>query len=158
MVGWHHLFNGRGFGQTPGEGEGQGGLACCNPRGCTSVRHDLATEQQQKFSKNGPLQKPGACPRLFSLIHLEEQLIKCKQHIRSCAKHFPCDYFFLIVRKKEIVNLREERNSETLVVFDTLVRTLKQSSVKSSHFFPAYPTPLDVLVAWNRLAHPYPSP
>ena len=43
MVGWHHLFNGRGFGQTPGEGEGQGGLACCNPRGCTSVRHDLAT-------------------------------------------------------------------------------------------------------------------
>ena len=67
-------------------------------------------------------------------------------------------FFSLIVEKKGIVNFREERNSETLVVFDTLVRTLKQSSVKSSHFFPAYPTPLDVLVAWNRLAHPYPSP
>ena len=105
MVGWHHLFNGRGFGQTPGEGEGQGGLACCNPRGCTSVRHDLATEQQQKFSKNGPLQKPEACPRLFSLIHLEEQLIKCKQHIRSCAKHLTCDYFFFSY-------CWEERNSE----------------------------------------------
>ena len=45
MVGWHHLFNGHGLGQTPGEGEGQGGLACCHPKGCTRVRHNLATEQ-----------------------------------------------------------------------------------------------------------------
>ena len=60
--------------------------------------------------------------------------------------------------KKEIVNLREERNSEASVVFYTLVRTVKQSSVKSSPFFLAYPTPLDVVVAWNRLAHPHPSP
>ena len=65
--------------------------------------------------------------------------------------------FFLIVGKKGILNLREERNSETSVVFYTLVRTLKQSFVKSSHFFSAYPTPLDVVVAWNRLAHPHPS-
>ena len=27
MVGWHEL------GQTPGDGEGQGGLACCSPWG-----------------------------------------------------------------------------------------------------------------------------
>ena len=26
MVGWHHRFNGREFGQTPGVGNGQGGL------------------------------------------------------------------------------------------------------------------------------------
>ena len=31
MVGWHHGFNGHKLGQTPGEGEGQGGLACCSP-------------------------------------------------------------------------------------------------------------------------------
>ena len=29
MVGWHHWFNGHGFGWTPGDCDGQGGLACC---------------------------------------------------------------------------------------------------------------------------------
>ena len=28
MVGWHHQLNGHGFGRTPGDGDGQGGLAC----------------------------------------------------------------------------------------------------------------------------------
>ena len=31
MVGWHHQFNGREPGQTPGVGEGQGCLVCCSP-------------------------------------------------------------------------------------------------------------------------------
>ena len=29
MVGWHHQFNGHEFEQTPGGGEGQGGLEGC---------------------------------------------------------------------------------------------------------------------------------
>ena len=29
MVGWHHQLNGHEFGQTPGVGDGQGGLAFC---------------------------------------------------------------------------------------------------------------------------------
>ena len=33
MVGWHHWLNGHGFGWTPGIGDGQGGLACCNSWG-----------------------------------------------------------------------------------------------------------------------------
>ena len=33
MVGWHHRLNGRGFGWTPGVGDGQGGLACCSSWG-----------------------------------------------------------------------------------------------------------------------------
>ena len=33
MVGWHHRFNGHALGQTPGDGEGQGSLACCSPWG-----------------------------------------------------------------------------------------------------------------------------
>ena len=44
MVGWHHEINGHEFEQTPGDGEGQGSLACCSPWG-QSVRSDLATEQ-----------------------------------------------------------------------------------------------------------------
>ena len=34
MVGWHHQFNGHELGQTPGDGEGQGGLTCCSLWGC----------------------------------------------------------------------------------------------------------------------------
>ena len=34
MVGWHHQLNGYELGQTPGNGEGQGSLVCCSPRGC----------------------------------------------------------------------------------------------------------------------------
>ena len=34
MVGWHHQFNRNELGQTPGDGEGQGGLKCCSPWGC----------------------------------------------------------------------------------------------------------------------------
>ena len=33
MVGWHHWLNGHEFEQTPGDGEGQEGLACCSPWG-----------------------------------------------------------------------------------------------------------------------------
>ena len=33
MVGWHHRLNGHGFGWTPGVGDGQGGLACCDSWG-----------------------------------------------------------------------------------------------------------------------------
>ena len=30
---WHHRLNGHELGQTPGDGEGQGSLACYSPRG-----------------------------------------------------------------------------------------------------------------------------
>ena len=33
MVGWHHQLTGHEFEQTPGDGEGQGSLACCSPWG-----------------------------------------------------------------------------------------------------------------------------
>ena len=33
IVGWHHWLNGYEFGQTLGDGEGQGSLACCSPWG-----------------------------------------------------------------------------------------------------------------------------
>ena len=31
MVGWHHRCSGHELGQTPGDGGGQGGMACCSP-------------------------------------------------------------------------------------------------------------------------------
>ena len=43
MVGWHHRLDGHEFEQIPGDGEGQGILACCNLR-VQRVGHDLVTE------------------------------------------------------------------------------------------------------------------
>ena len=34
MVGWHHRLDGRESEWTPGVGDGQGGLACCDSWGC----------------------------------------------------------------------------------------------------------------------------
>ena len=33
MVGWKHRLNGHEIEQAPGDGEGQGSLACCSPWG-----------------------------------------------------------------------------------------------------------------------------
>ena len=47
MVGWHHWFNGHEFEQTPGNGEGQGSLACCSPWG----RKELDMTEQLNNNK-----------------------------------------------------------------------------------------------------------
>ena len=56
MVGWHHQLNGQELEQTPGDGGGQGSLACCSP-----WRHkeldNLATKQQS-FGKKKHKTKP----------------------------------------------------------------------------------------------------
>ena len=42
MVGWHHRLDGYKFEQAPRDGEGQGSLVCCSPRG----RKELNTTAQ----------------------------------------------------------------------------------------------------------------
>ena len=37
MVRWYHQPNGRGFEQTPGDGEGQRSLVCCSSWGCKEL-------------------------------------------------------------------------------------------------------------------------
>ena len=60
MVGWHHWLNGHEFEQAPGDGEGQGSLACCSPWR-QRVRHNWVTEQHdhplpkiRHFQSNSP--------------------------------------------------------------------------------------------------------
>ena len=36
-AGWHHRLDGREFGRTLGDGDGQGGLACCDSWGCREL-------------------------------------------------------------------------------------------------------------------------
>ena len=43
MAGWHHQLDGHGFGWTPGAGDGQGGLVCCDSWG-RRVGHDWETQ------------------------------------------------------------------------------------------------------------------
>ena len=42
MAGWHHQLDGHESEQTPGDGDGQGGLAYCNSWG----RKELDTTEQ----------------------------------------------------------------------------------------------------------------
>ena len=46
MVGWHHRLSGHEFGQTPGVGGGQGGLACWDSWG----RKELDTTERLNWN------------------------------------------------------------------------------------------------------------
>ena len=46
MVRWHHRLSGHEFGLTPGVGDGQGVLACCDSWG----RKELDTTEQLNLS------------------------------------------------------------------------------------------------------------
>ena len=46
-VGWHHRLDGRGFGWTPGVGDGQGGLVCCGSWG----RKESDTTEQLNWTE-----------------------------------------------------------------------------------------------------------
>ena len=47
MAGWHHWLDGHEFEWTPGVGDGQGGLACCNSWG----RKELDTTEQLNWTE-----------------------------------------------------------------------------------------------------------
>ena len=64
MVGWHHWLNGHKFEQTPGDGEGQGSLACCCPWGCK----EWDTTEWLNNSKVGKAYI--VCARRFSRVWL----------------------------------------------------------------------------------------
>ena len=55
MVGWHHRLNGHGFEQSPGDGEGQGSLACCNPWGCKESDTTEQLNNNWKIVKTGSM-------------------------------------------------------------------------------------------------------
>ena len=51
MYGWHHRCNGHGPGQTLGDGERWGGLACCCPWG--RKESDMIRQLNNNISLNG---------------------------------------------------------------------------------------------------------
>ena len=68
MAGWHHRLNGREFEWTPGVGDGQGGLACCDSWGC---KESDMTEQ---------LNWTEGLPRWRSCKESDCQCRRCRRH------------------------------------------------------------------------------
>ena len=65
MAGWYHRLHGHEFGWTPGAGDGQGGLACCDSWG----RKELDWATELNWTEDA-LKTPSLfCPRSYSMIH-----------------------------------------------------------------------------------------
>ena len=64
MAGWHHQLNGREFEWTPGVGDGQGVLACCNSWG---RKESDTTERRNWTELNSPdlPSLPGKIPKIL---------------------------------------------------------------------------------------------
>ena len=52
MIGWHHQPNGHEFEQTLGDGDGQGGLACCSSSGHKALVTTYQVNNNLKSSSN----------------------------------------------------------------------------------------------------------
>ena len=85
MVGWYHRLNGHEFEQTPGIGDGQGGLACCSPWG---RKESDTTERLNNNSANF---------RASSVVQLVKNLPAMQEtQVQSLGREDPL--------KKEMVN------------------------------------------------------
>jgi len=69
MVGWHHRFNGHELGQTLGDGEGQGRLACCSPWASKELdmtrrlNNNILAKKKKIFLFSGLEMAEGACKK-----------------------------------------------------------------------------------------------
>ena len=79
MVGWHHWHNGRGFGWTPGVGDGQGGLACCDSWG----HKELDTTERLNWTELNRL------PLVDNLLYREQR------SFASPSELLPLQYSYL---------------------------------------------------------------
>ena len=61
---WHHQLDGHEFEQAPGDGEGQGGLACCSPWGRkeSDMTERLNNNKARRVESRFPDQGSDLCP------------------------------------------------------------------------------------------------
>ena len=74
MAGWHHRLGGCESGWTPGVGDGQGGLACCDSWGCKSrTRLSEWTELKPFHKSSFPASLPSKRPQTISNVSTSEK-------------------------------------------------------------------------------------
>ena len=80
MAGWHHWLDGREFEWTPGDGVGQGGLACCNSWG----RKESDTTEQLNWTDGNTIDFINWLYNLLKTFFLNWDL---KRKIRDCKRN-----------------------------------------------------------------------
>ena len=68
-IGWHHLLNGYEFEQTLGDGEGQGSLVCCSPRG--RKESDMTERLNNKMIEQKADQLQNFCGLSLKFLYFE---------------------------------------------------------------------------------------
>ena len=86
IVGWHHRLSGHEFAQIPGDGEGQGSLACCSPWGCRVLdRLSDRTAAMFFFFFHSP---PGSCVDDCPQISSCQTVYICGQRVALGLERF----------------------------------------------------------------------
>ena len=90
MVGWHHRLNGHELEQTLGDGEGQGGPACCSPWG---LKESDTTQGLNKNNVSELIEVKGLTPSQWCTVGLGITFTVVKQYagktlrVRKALKH-----------------------------------------------------------------------
>ena len=95
MVGWRHRFNGHEFGQSLGDGEGQGVLECCRPWGHeesdSSWRLNNSGSSTFRFDFVCSLAALGLCCCIWALSSCGETELLSDWDVQApCAYSFSC--------------------------------------------------------------------
>ena len=96
MAGWHHRLDGREFEWTPGVGDGQGGLACCN-----SWAHKQSDKTEQLNWTDIELQVTELqkclllCPPVLTLVPSSGNQIPILVPLPECLSRSPDFYLDL---------------------------------------------------------------
>ena len=101
MVGWHHQLCGHVFEQGPGDGEGQGSLACCSPWG-----HQESDTTERLNNK--PLRVNTVLGILARTIRREKELKG--NHVRMekiKLSLFTCDTILWVENPKDFTHKKE---------------------------------------------------
>ena len=85
MAGWHHQLNGHESVWTPGVGDGQGGLACCNLWGCK----ESDTTERLNWTELKPIWSSSFASGIYS------KKLKANACINTCTQVFVAVLFLI---------------------------------------------------------------
>ena len=94
MAGWHHRLNGWEFGWTLGDGDGQGGLACCDSWGRKESDMTKGLFMKHQFSSPFQFHSPGTA--IFIIIGVTHKTLR-SMHISLSTLDSMC---FLYMKDK----------------------------------------------------------